>query len=126
MFQRDVFVPVNLQANHITVREYASIMEMYNRSMSTWSPQGYIYLRSDPVKCSARIRQRSRTSEEVIAEDYIVKLHELHEVAYNTALANNERIVVIDVDKENTTMTVPEVANEIMNALRSMDWNKTR
>ena len=45
------------------------------------NPQLMIYMRSDPIKCKARIDKRGRVYEKNITEDYIRTLHELHEKA---------------------------------------------
>ena len=118
LFQRDVFVPVNVESGRLTDRQYDNILEMYNRSMSTWTPKGYIYIRSDPEKCAERIKKRARNSEEAIADIYLKRLHALHEQTYHTALANGCRVIVVDMENK----TVPEIAAAVVEALKVMGW----
>lgn len=118
LFQRNVFVPVNFETGRISQREYDSILEMYTRSMATWTPQAYIYIRSDPLKCAERIKKRARNSEEAIPDIYLKRLHELHEEAYMFAVTSGCKVVVVDMENK----TVAEVAAEIIDALRNVGW----
>jgi len=115
-FQSNVFVPANLSNNRLTIREYYQIQEMYQRSSTLWSPQGYIYLRSDPKKCHQRIAKRARNSEDMITVDYLQTIHDLHEQAYMSGIVNGLRIIVIDVEGK----TVPQIAQEIYAAISIM------
>lgn len=121
-FQREVFVQVIHENGSVTDREYANLIEMYNRSMSTWSPQGYIYLRSDPHKCYERIQKRGRKSEEAISIDYLQKLHDKHELAYQKALDLKYNVHVIDVEDK----TTQEITDEILKALNKIGWKKIK
>lgn len=112
-FQSNVFVPVSVDNNRFTPHEHEMIMEMYNRSMSMWSPQGYIYLRSDPVKCQQRITKRGRDSESTIPIDYLNSLHRYHEIAYMRGISAGMPIIVIDVEGK----TVETIAFEVYKAL---------
>jgi deoxyadenosine/deoxycytidine kinase len=118
LFQRDVFVPVNLEKGRVTQREYESILEMYNRSMATWTPQAYIYIRSDPLKCAERVKQRGRNSEEGIPDIYLQRLHALHEDTYNSLAMNGCKVVAVDMENK----TIPEVAAEVVDALKQVGW----
>lgn len=115
-FQKNVFIPVNFDNNRITARENDLLHEMYSLSMSMWSPQGSIYLRSDPAKCQQRIAKRSRNSEETIPIEYLESLHKYHEMAYMNGVANGMPIIVIDVENKN----VEQVAKEVYNALSAL------
>lgn len=121
-FQKEVFVKVNHENNRISDREFENVNEMYNRSMSTWSPQGYIYLRSDPAKCYERIHGRARNSEEAIKLEYLQGLHDKHEQAYQKAVDLKYNIRVIDVEGK----TVAEICDEILKALVSIGWKKSK
>lgn len=120
LFQRDVFVPINYKNGRISEREYTNLLEMYNKSMSTWSPKGYIYIRSDPEKCYTRIHERSRTSEEAIPLEYIKMLHEYHEETYAKAVKAGFNIVVVDMEGK----TVEQVGDDINAALDKLGWKK--
>jgi len=115
-FQSNVFVPANLQSGRLTVREYHMLQEMYAQSSAIWSPNGYIYLRSDPVKCLERIKQRSRPSEEGISISYLYRLHILHEHAYFSAITMGIPVICIDVEGKN----VSQIAAEVWSALNSL------
>lgn len=115
-FQKNVFIPVNLDNNRITSRQNELLHEMYSLSMSMWSPQGSIYLRSDPAKCQQRIAKRSRDSEETIPIEYLEALHKYHETAYMNGVANGMPIIVIDVEGK----TVEQIAKEVFNALSAL------
>lgn len=112
-FQRNVFVPVNVDNQRLTPKEYQLIHEMYQLSMNMWSPQGMIYLRSDPRKCKERIAKRSRNSEDTISIEYLESLHKYHENAYMNGVSRGMPIIVIDVENK----TVEQVAAEVLRAL---------
>jgi len=115
-FQRNVFIPANYDNGKLSLREFNTLQEMYERSGKLWSPSGYIYLRSNPVKCTERIKVRSRTSEEAISEEYIQKLHTLHENAYFYAASQGIPIICIDVEGKQ----VAQIAREVWIALNTM------
>ena len=121
-FQRHVFVPI--QRSNMREHEYQAIVEMYQRSDSMWSPQGYIYLRSDPRKCYKRIATRSRNSENKITLTYLTLLHDFHERAYMHAIAIGMPVICIDVDGAHGggagPKSVQAVATEVMSALRAL------
>lgn len=112
-FQANVFVPANVSNGRLTVREYYQLMEMYQKSSTLWSPQGYIYLRSRPEKCKERIMRRNRNSEDNITLEYLHMIHDLHEQAYMTAVVHGLKVIVVDVEGK----TVPQIAHEIYNAI---------
>lgn len=115
-FQRNVFVPVNYENGQLTSREFQIVHELYAKSSSLWCPFGYIYLRSNPTNCSTRIKKRARPSEEEILEEYLKKLHDLHESSYIWAATHGVPIVCIDVEGK----TTPEIAKEVYHALVHM------
>jgi deoxyadenosine/deoxycytidine kinase len=108
-FQSMVFVPANLENGRITQSQNSMIQEMYSMSMRMWTPQVYIYLRSNPKHCMQRIEERARNSEEAILPEYINRLHELHENAYMMALYNRCLVVCIDVENK----TIEEISDEV-------------
>lgn len=115
-FQRNVFIPANMENGKLNDREFITLHEMYEKSNNIWIPNGYIYLRSDPIKCSERIKIRNRQSEDHISLEYLIRLHELHEKAYEFAKANGFPIICINVDNK----TVPEIAEEVWNSLTTL------
>lgn len=121
-FQRNVFVPVNVDNKRLSEKELNMINDMYSLSMSMWSPQGFIYLRSDPAKCKERINRRSRNSEDTISLEYLENLHKYHESAYMNGVSQGIPIIVVDVEGK----TVPEVANEVLRALYCLGMYNTQ
>ena len=115
-FQSMVFVPANLENGRITESQNTMIREMYNLSMRMWSPNMYIYLRSNPKNCVERIEHRARNSEEAISPSYINRLHELHEHAYMMALQANCTIACIDVENK----TIAEIGDEVHRYLQAI------
>ena len=112
-FQRNVFIPANVENGKLNEREFNTLHEMYEKSNDIWIPNGYIYLRSNPIKCAERIKIRNRKSEDHIPIEYIQKLHDLHEEAYLFAEKNGYPIICIDVENK----TVAQIAEEIWNSL---------
>lgn len=116
-FQRNVFIPANVENGKLNEREYTTLHEMYEKSNNIWIPNGYIYLRSDPLKCAERIKIRNRKSEDHIPSDYLIKLHQLHEDTYDYAIKNGFPIIAINMEGK----TVPEIAEEIYNSLPKLN-----
>ena len=108
-FQLGVFVPANINNGKMSYEQAILITEMYDKVMSIWEPEIYVYLRSDPAKCAERIIRRGRTSEDNIPITYLKELHDLHEQSYDIAVAKGKKVVVIDVEGK----TVEEIATEI-------------
>lgn len=119
-FQRNVFIPVNVDNERLTARQYELLNDMYGLSMSMWSPQGMIYLRSDPAKCQQRIAKRSRDSEDTISLEYLESLHKYHEYAYMQGVSHGMPIIVIDVEGK----TVQQIAHEVYQALGCLGMTK--
>jgi len=115
-FQKEVFTQASLVNKKISESEFQILNEMYDKTMQLWSPKGYIYLRSNPVKCAERIRRRGRDCESTIPLDYLIQLHELHEKAYMVAAANYTPIICIDIEGK----TVEEIAAEVWSGLTIM------
>lgn len=120
-FQSNVFIPANHENGKLTIKEYHMLEEMYVKSFSLWSPNGYIYLRSNPNKCVERINRRARSCEDGIDINYISQLHALHEHAYMQAVLLGIPIICIDVEGK----TVPDIAAEVWAALCMMGITKT-
>lgn len=120
-FQRNVFVPVNVDNKRLSPRELELVNDMYDLCMRIWSPQGCIYLRSDPSRCKQRIKQRSRESEDNIPLEYLESLHKYHETAYMDGVSKGLPIIVIDVEHK----TIPQIAEEVYNALRHLGMYST-
>jgi deoxyadenosine/deoxycytidine kinase len=57
---------------------YSKILEFMVKEQCK-IPQGFIYLRVNPDVCRERICKRNRKGEEDLSQDYLLKIHELHE-----------------------------------------------
>jgi deoxyadenosine/deoxycytidine kinase len=112
-FQSNVFVHANAESGAYTENELTVLREMYTRTLKTWMPQGYIYLRSSPAKCAERMARRGREVEATVSPNYLRRLHDLHEAAYVCAVASGLPVVCIDVENK----TVPAIAAEVYNAI---------
>jgi deoxyadenosine/deoxycytidine kinase len=112
-FQSNVFVHVNAERGVYTPNELSILKDMYATTFKTWSPFGYIYLRSSPAKCAERMARRARGSESTVPLDYLKRLHDLHEAAYMCAIACGLPVVCIDVENK----TIPAIAAEVYNAI---------
>ena len=114
-FQSRVFVPTNYKEQRITPSEFQTLNDMYQMSMNMWQPSFYIYLRSNPKNCMARIAKRHREGEEHIPETYIQDLHDLHERAYLDAVAAGMWVLCIDVEGK----SIEAIGDEIYQALQT-------
>jgi deoxyadenosine/deoxycytidine kinase len=120
MFQENVFVRINKEIGRISECQAELIKEMYSRSGEMWQPAGYVYLRTDPVKCIERIAKRNRKSEDAIPIDYMMSLHDLHEQAYAEAMKQGKPIICIEVEGKNAE----EVGEEVWSALKVLSNNQ--
>lgn len=109
-FQERVFLEANIP--RMTAKE-AELLSLLYRKHVMWEPYLYIYLRAPPDVCLERIASRGRRGEDKITTVYIEKLHELHERAYEDALARGMKIVTLDASKN----TPDEIAASIVELL---------
>jgi len=108
-FIKNVFVEHAKINNTITIEEYNTIQSLYKKTDELWEPNGYIYLRSDPVSCYERCSKRGRESEKNITLEYIKEIHDLHEEKYLKAVESNLNIIVINIDNKSITDIVDEI-----------------
>lgn len=109
-FQKRVFLEANMP--RMTVEEAERLSVLYTSHVK-WDPCLYIYLRAPPDVCLERIASRGRRGEDKITTGYNEKLHELHERAYEDALATGMKIVTLDA----STRTPDEIASSIVELL---------
>lgn len=110
-FTKNVFIKSVYSKNLINDNEYLMISDLYDKTNSIWTPNAYIYLRSNPDNCLERIKKRGRNCEKDIDIEYAEHLHELHETTYKEALDNNINVICIDIENK----TVAQIATEIFN-----------
>lgn len=113
-FQGNVFVPAMLSNGSVTDREHGKLQEMYQHTMHAWSPSIYIYLRSDPDRCSERILERNRASEDAIPQAYLDNLHYLHEQAYVKAYMKCMPVICVDVENK----SIEHIGDEVHDILK--------
>ena len=99
-FIRNTFNKYTYDNEIINKNEYTIINELYDKTDIIWKSNYYIYIRSSPKKCLERILKRGRDNEMNITIEYLIKIHELHEQAYNNAVKNNFNIIVIDIENK--------------------------
>jgi thymidine kinase len=109
-FIRNVFVEKALEDKTISKDEYDNINKLHDTTDDLWQPNAFIYLRSNPENCFARIKKRNRESEKNIKLEYVERIHELHEANYKRADENNKNIIVIDVENK----TISDICSEIV------------
>lgn len=109
MFQMRVFITVNRELDKLTERQAQNLTDMYHKTMDLWHPEPYIYLRSSPERCAARILERGRETEADIPLSYLRRLHELHEATYEKARASGLSVFAVDVEGK----TVQQIGEEI-------------
>ena len=109
LFQRGVFIPANISNGKLTQDQSSILHELYDKTLKLWEPNMYIYLRSDPAKCAARIMRRGRNSEDNIQLNYLTELHALHEEAAKAAAVNGKNIKVVHVENNTVAQIVDEI-----------------
>jgi len=111
-FIRNVFVEKALEDKTISKDEYDNINKLHDTTDDLWQPNAFIYLRSNPENCFARIKKRNRESEKNIKLEYVERIHELHEANYKRADENNKNIIVIEAENK----TIPDICSEIVSS----------
>ena len=115
LFQRGVFIEANKASDSISDIQYTLLQEMYDRIDRIWKPECYIYLRSDPTACSRRIALRARESEDAIPDEYLQKLHYLHEETYDNAILAAKNVEVVNVEGK----TIQEIGEEVWGIIKT-------
>tara|TARA_B100001094_G_C18168738_1_gene793787 strand:- start:1271 stop:1846 length:576 start_codon:yes stop_codon:yes gene_type:complete len=94
-----VFVDLQYEEGNLIDLEYEALKRWYE---NTWTPDIYIYLRTDPDVCFERWKKRNRKSEESMNLDYLKKLHQKYEDIFNHGLEN--KVYIIDGNKDINTI----------------------
>lgn len=114
-FQYNVFSEVSYDIQSKSKKEL--IRSMY-ADENVPKPNLMIYLRSNPEKCKERINKRGRGYEEYISLGYLRRLHELHEVAYESAARDVPPVRLINVEDKTLEVITDEVFRVIDSFLR--------
>jgi deoxyadenosine/deoxycytidine kinase len=112
-FQQHVFVHANRALGHITDSGAALLHELYD---TAWRPDIYVYLRTDPAACAARIAGRGRACESALSLDYLQRLHAAHEA---TAAHLPGAVHTIDVEGKRPEEVADAVRRSVFAGLAS-------
>lgn len=88
-----VFAKMLYDSGKIEDVNYQIYLKWFDTFASDFPVSGIIYISSDPEICKERIQRRSRTGEEVISLDYLVKCNEYHE---NMIREQRQNVLVLD------------------------------
>jgi len=108
-FIKNIFIKYAYD-NNIISKDQNDILEyLHNKTNHIWKDNVYIYLRSNPESCMARIKKRNRKSEDKIKLDYLNDINNLHNKYYEKLKSENVNIYIIDVENKNINMIGNEV-----------------
>tara|TARA_B000000477_G_C6095356_1_gene229642 strand:- start:4832 stop:5422 length:591 start_codon:yes stop_codon:yes gene_type:complete len=114
-FIKNVFIELAKNEMIIEEDEYNILLNLHDKTEELWNNNIYIYLRSNPELCLARIKKRNRVSENNITLEKIINIHNLHEKTYKNML-NKNVIFVINIEDK----TLQTIANEIMKLINNL------
>lgn len=89
------------------------LMDETYRRLAAWRPDAYVYLRSAPEACAARVAARGRPCEAGLSLAYLRTLHKAHEMAA-AALGAAARVLIVDVDGKSPERVADEVAARLL------------
>ena len=110
-FIKNVFIEKALEDATITYEEYVILHSLHAKTDKLWQPHAYIYLQSDPMLCMQRIQKRARECEKNINQEYVNRIHELHEEKLAELQKFNVNTIVIDMESK----SISEICSEIIN-----------
>jgi deoxyadenosine/deoxycytidine kinase len=115
-FIKYTFIEIAKENKLITEAEYNILLDLHKKTDLMWMDNIYIYLRSNPESCLARIKKRNRTSEENIDIEYIKRLHELHEsnILKLSKIISPKNLFIIDVENK----TISSIATELYELIK--------
>jgi len=89
-----VFGEMLRRSSTITPLEWDVLCDVH--SNYDWAPDCYIYLRTPPDECLARVHARSRDVECTIDLDYLRGVHERHEDIFMSRSTGDAHVYVVD------------------------------
>ena len=110
LFTARVFL--NAYARNFTPPQLTELRRLYAQE-SAWAPDLYVYLRTQPSGCAARVAKRARPGERVISLAYLQELHRLHEEALPSP---PHAVVVVEAEGRPPGEVADEVASHIHRA----------
>tara|TARA_B000000477_G_scaffold2994_1_gene2797 strand:- start:16482 stop:17099 length:618 start_codon:yes stop_codon:yes gene_type:complete len=114
-FIRNVFIKNAINCKDITENESEILDYLHKKTDYLWQNNIYIYLQSNPTSCLTRIKKRNRISEDKISIEYLEKIHDLHEIHYNSMI-NKTEIYIISVENK----TIQMIANEVNDIVKKI------
>jgi len=91
-----VFTTMMGRAGTLSSTECQVYDKLYS-AMTLQHKQAIIYLRTDPLICLERVRERDRDGEETISLDYLTKCHDQHEELI--ASLDQEHVLIVDANQ---------------------------
>lgn len=116
-FIRNTFNKYIYENDFITPQENNILNELYDKTDVIWKSNYFIYIRSNPSNCYARIMERGRDNEKEISLEYLENIHNFHEETYKQAQDNNYNIICIDVENK----SLEEIAISIIKFLKKIN-----
>ncbi len=97
-----VFAEVNHEIGHISDRDWATYLHLYESFCRIVPPpEVIVYLQTDPTVARSRIQSRGRESEQEISMDYMTRLHAAYD-RWSEDMAARTRVLTVPWDDYNT------------------------
>lgn len=110
---RYIFTELNYDLGHLHKLEMVTFDKVYKELK--WEPQVLIYIRTDPLVCSKRMKERGRTCESGVPDEYIQAVHDKYEALVNNAsLMKFIKLHIVDGNQEKE-----KVFNDICDILKN-------
>tara|TARA_B110001450_G_scaffold6681_2_gene6876 strand:+ start:3540 stop:4130 length:591 start_codon:yes stop_codon:yes gene_type:complete len=115
-FIKNTFIEIAKENKLITETEYNILLDLHKKTDSMWKNNIYIYLKSNPESCLARIKKRNRMGEDNIDLEYIKRLHELHEsnILELSKIISSDKLFIINVENK----TISTIATELYELIK--------
>ena len=116
---RYVFAKNCYEKGLITSIEWDTYLNWFHwlSDMLNLNGDAYIYLRTSPEKSYERIKKRNREEETDISYEYIKEIHLKHEEWLNK---QNDNILILDGDIENSQERLQDFAKKIFNFIKNL------
>ncbi len=77
-----------------------------------WTPDYFIYIKTNPEECYRRIKERARETEDLIPFEYLQKLHQKHEALHQSNICPTYEIDG-NQDRDEVTVDILKALEEI-------------
>ena len=95
---KNVFFRNSVSDGHVDPDETAVFEGLYSRI--AWTPEAFVYLRTDPATCFARMKRRGRPSERGVSVEYLENIHRGHDRMFEDLRNRGVRVIEVDGDRE--------------------------